>query len=120
MALILIAEAARQIRRGVRLSSATRTITVGRWAPALLVGCGSSVQHRAPHVSCTDDTCYLGLIRGFLGVDGILNSKYRQCEVHVAVGVEYYIHVPQVTQGFCVQQQQFSASMVVEHHCKFV
>ena len=40
---------------------------------------------------------------------------YRQCEVHVAIGVEYYIHVPQVTQGSCVPQQQFSASMAVEH-----
>ena len=61
-----------------------------------------------------------GLIRGFLGVDGTLNSMYRQCEVHVAVGVEGYIHVPQVTQGSCIQQQQFSVSMAVEHHCKFV
>ena len=34
---------------------------------------------------------------GFLGVDGTLNSKYRRCEIHVAVGVEHYIHVPQVT-----------------------
>ena len=59
-------------------------------------------------------------VRGFLRVDGTLNSKYRQCEIHVAVGVEYYIHVPQVTQGSCVPQQQFSASMAVEHHCKFV
>ena len=41
-------------------------------------------------------------VRGFLGVDGTLNSKYRRCEIHVAVGVEYYIHVPQVTQGSCV------------------
>ena len=60
------------------------------------------------------------LIRGFLGVDGILNSKYRKCEVHVAFGVEYYIHVPQVTQESCVPQQQFSASMAVEHHREFV
>ena len=35
--------------------------------------------------------------RGFLGVDVTLNSKYHQCEVHVVIGVEYYIHVPQVT-----------------------
>ena len=61
-----------------------------------------------------------GLIRGFLGGVATLNFKYRQREVHVAVGVEYYIHVPQVKQGSCIQQQQFSASMVVEHHCEFV
>ena len=30
-------------------------------------------------------------VRGFLGVDGTVNSKYHQCEVHVAVGVEYLI-----------------------------
>ena len=59
LALILIAEAARQIRQGVRPSSATRTIVVGRRAPASLVGCGSSVQRRPPHVPCTDGSCYL-------------------------------------------------------------
>jgi hypothetical protein len=30
-------------------------------------------------------------------VEETLNNKYRRCEVHVAVGVEYYIHVPQAT-----------------------
>ena len=117
MALILIAEAARQIRQGVRPSSATRTIVAGRRAPASLVGRGSSVQRRPPHVTCNDGSCYLVypemsvLIRGFLGVDGTLNNKYRQCEVHVAVGVEYYIHVPQVMPTSDVPKQLFSASM---------
>ena len=30
-------------------------------------------------------------VRGFLGVDGTVNSKYHQCEVHVVVGVEYLL-----------------------------
>ena len=30
-------------------------------------------------------------------VEETLNSKYRGCEIHVAVGVGHYIHVPQVT-----------------------
>ena len=55
-----------------------------------------------------------------LGVAGTLNSKYRQCEVHVAVGFEYYIHVPQVTQVSCVQQQHFSVSMMGEHLGEYV
>ena len=33
----------------------------------------------------------------------------------MAVGVEYYIHVPQVTQVSRVQQQQFSAKVSVRH-----
>ena len=28
-------------------------------------------------------------VRGFLGVDGTLNSKYHRCEIHVALGVEH-------------------------------
>ena len=63
LALILIAEAARQIHQGVRPSSATRTIVAGHRAPTSLVGCGSSVQRRRPHVPCTHGSCYLGFHR---------------------------------------------------------
>ena len=58
--LIVIAEAARQIRKGVGPPSTPRTIPAGRRTPASLVGRGCSVRHRRPHVSHTHDTCYLG------------------------------------------------------------
>ena len=37
------------------------------------------------------------VVEGHRAVEETLNSKYRGCEIHVAVGVGHYIHVPQVT-----------------------
>jgi hypothetical protein len=41
-------------------------------------------------------------------------------EIHVAIGIEHYIHVPQVTLVPSLPQQQFSGPMAVEHLGEFV
>ena len=39
------------------------------------------------------------VVEGRRAVEETLNSKYRGCEIHVAVGVGHYIHIPQVTRA---------------------